>query len=210
MFCLSRDMERSCLEWHFNLRWKQTETGYCLTSESSAHLYNLSCQIQDKSTERTDTECRRWLLHRDCLSPCWLACFPKVPVYITPYRRLQRTSCLPNLPPSRSLSLPERQKEKMTPRPAMIGELCVLLEGFLPRPLTSVLSQYLLSTWSRHTAPGRPLLVEDLWELLCYSERTNSWPCAKPCHGLGGQCLKTHRQNVVLCRLNTYSRKLTD
>lgn len=59
----------------------------------------------------------------------------------------------------------------MMPRPAAVGELGVLLEGFLPRPLTSVPSQYLLSTWSRRAAPCRLLYVEHLWLLLCYSER---------------------------------------
>lgn len=55
-----------------------------------------------------------------------------------------------NLPPHISLSEPrETQREKMTLRPATSRELCVLLEGFWPQPLTSVLSQYLLSTWSQ-------------------------------------------------------------
>lgn len=76
----------------------------------------------------------------------------------------------------------------MTPRPAMIRELCILLEGFPPQPLASVLSQSLLSTWRRCTAPGWLLYVEDLWTLLCYSERTHSWPCAKPYYGPRGQC----------------------
>ena len=114
---------------------------------------------------------------------CWLAGFPKFPCVKPPARtdgyrdpRVSVTSL--NLPPSLSLCRHLRDREEMTPRPAAIGELCVLLEGFPPRPLTSV-----LSVLTQHMKPGRRSApgwcVEDLWGLLCYSERTHSWPCAK-------------------------------
>lgn len=51
-----------------------------------------------------------------------------------------------NLASLLSLSSPEKQREMMTLHPAIISELCVLLEGFPPQHLTSVLSQSLLST----------------------------------------------------------------
>lgn len=85
-------------------------------------------------------------------------------------------------------SLPERRGQKMMPRAAAIGELCILfLEGFPPPPLTSVLSL------TQHMKPARTspglvcVCVCDLWVLLCYSERTHGRPCADPQRGLRGQ-----------------------
>lgn len=118
----------------------------------------------------------------------WSSCVPCTDSYRQPNVSINLLASL-NLPPSFSLSLPERQREKMTPRPAMIRELCVLLEGFPSQPLASVFSQSLLSTWSMHSALGGPPYVRDLWKLLCYSQGTHSWPCAKSYYGPRGQCL---------------------
>lgn len=63
-----RFVQRSSDIWAWNERNR-----YFFTSQSSVYLYSLSCQITNKLTQRTDAECRRWLLHWALLS-CFLLC----------------------------------------------------------------------------------------------------------------------------------------
>lgn len=135
-----------------------------------------------RKTERTDTERRRWLLHKNCLTCANCLDF------------LCSRQWQFNLP----LNLPQcylchylRDTEKRCCC-AGTGELCVLLEGFLYQALP-LFSHITLLNQQSHKDPCRLIYVEELWVFLSYSGWNPSWPCALSCCGLRGQWIVNKR-----------------